>query len=109
MRASDKLFNSLTWCTFHITFKSKNSAWKWEAENREYKLNKYIKNPDMPAKNCLKIFDGMQLTDKSFDRDRKMVKLPTPTKPTSQKLKHIRLTSGELLSNELRAVGSVSS
>ena len=63
----------------------------------------------MPAKNCLKKFDGMQLTDKFLDRERKMVKLPTPTKRTSQKLKHNRLTSGELLSNELRAVGSVSS
>ena len=55
MRASDKLVNNLTWCTFYLTFKSENSAWKWEGENREYKSNKYIKNPDMPAKNCLKI------------------------------------------------------
>ena len=51
MRASDKLVNNLTWCTFHLTFKSENSGWKWEGKNREYKSNKYIKIPNMPAKN----------------------------------------------------------
>ena len=63
----------------------------------------------MPAKNCLKKFDGMQLTDKFLDRERKMVKFPTPTKPTLQMLKQNRLKSSELLSNDRQAVGSVSS
>ena len=74
------------------------------------KANKYLINLDLSAKNIAwKILMEGQLADKLFDRERKIVKLPKPTKPTSQKLKHNRLTSGELLSNDRRGVGSVSS